>query len=65
MRKNYCPVCGKVITKNEAGLNRKLIDDNARDYYCLSCLAEILEVTEDDLRAKIEDFRQEGCKLFA
>ena len=65
MKKNFCLVCGKTLTRNEIGITRKLIDDSAKDFYCLSCLAEILDVTEDDLKAKIEDFRQEGCKLFS
>lgn len=65
MRKNYCLVCGRQLTKNEIGLTRKLIDDMAGKFYCMSCLAVYLDVTEDELRAKIEDFKQEGCKLFS
>ena len=65
MRKNYCMACGKILTRNEAGLNRKLIDGNMSEYYCLACLAEYLDVPEDALLAKIEDFKQEGCKLFS
>ena len=65
MRKNCCSVCGRLLTRNEIGLTRKLIDDSTKDFYCLSCMAEFLEVAEEDLLAKIEDFRQEGCKLFS
>ena len=65
MKKNFCSVCGKSITRNEIGITRKLVDDGAKEYYCLSCLAGILDVTEDDLKAKIEDFKQEGCKMFS
>lgn len=32
--------------------------------YCLSCLAERLEVTEEELVDKIEEFKEEGCTLF-
>ena len=65
MKKNYCSVCGKILTKNEAGLTLKLMGGSSGGYYCLPCLAEILEVTENDLLAKIEDFKQEGCRLFS
>ena len=65
MKKSLCMVCDKVLTKNEIGLNRKLIDDEAKSFYCLECLADYLEVTTEELRAKIEEFKQEGCKLFS
>ena len=58
-------VCDKVLTKNEIGLNRKLIDDDAKSFYCLDCLADYLEVTTEELQAKIDEFKQEGCKLFS
>jgi hypothetical protein len=31
---------------------------------CIVCLAEYLDVPEDDLLAKIEEFKAQGCKLF-
>lgn len=65
MENKKCYVCGKSpLTKNEIGLTKKLIDRNTLYYYCLSCLAEYLEVTEEELVAKIEEFKDEGCTLF-
>ncbi len=61
---SICYVCGKDISKNEVGLTKKLINKNAKDFYCLSCLAEYLEVTEEELKDKIEEFKDEGCTLF-
>ena len=61
---SICYVCGKNISKNEVGLTKKLINKNEKDYYCLSCLAEYLEVTEEELKDKIEEFKDEGCTLF-
>ncbi len=61
---SICYVCGKDISKNEVGLTKKLINRNAKDFYCLSCLAEYLEVTEEELKDKIEEFKDEGCTLF-
>lgn len=65
METKKCYVCGKTpLTKNEIGLTKKLIDKEGQYYYCLPCLAEYLEVTEEELLAKIEEFKNEGCKLF-
>ena len=65
MQKKQCYVCGKApLTKNEIGLTKKLIDIKAERYYCLSCLAEYLEVSEEELLAKVEEFKEEGCTLF-
>lgn len=60
-----CYVCGKEnLSKNEIGLVKKMIDKKTTKFYCLSCLAEYFEVTEDELVAKIEEFIEEGCTLF-
>ena len=59
-----CYVCSKELSKNEIGLTKKLINKNAKDYYCINCLAEYLEVTEEELLDKIEEFKNEGCTLF-
>lgn len=65
METKKCYVCGKTpLTKNEIGLTKKLLDKKGQSFYCLSCLAEYLEVTEDELLAKIEEFKNDGCKLF-
>ena len=65
MEGKKCYVCGKApLTKNEIGLTKKLIDKKTLVFYCLPCLAEYLEVTEEELLAKIEDFKNEGCTLF-
>ena len=65
MKQMQCYVCGKQpLTKDEIGLVKKLIGKNAKQFYCLSCLAEYFEVTEEELVAKIEQFKDEGCTLF-
>ena len=61
-----CYVCGKSpLSKNEIGLTKKLLGKKAEKFYCIDCLAERLEVTTDELLAKIEEFKSEGCKLFS
>lgn len=65
MEQKKCYVCGKTpLTKNEIGLTKKIIDKESPIFYCLPCLAEYLEVTEEELFAKIEEFKDEGCILF-
>lgn len=60
-----CVSCGKLeLDKNEIGINKKLLGEQVENFYCLSCLADYLEVTVDELNAKIEEFKEEGCKLF-
>lgn len=59
-----CYVCGKILSKNEIGLSKKLIGKSTEKFYCLDCLAEELEVTTDELKDKIEEFKDEGCTLF-
>ena len=60
-----CCVCGKnPISKDEIGLTKKLIGKDSQEFYCLDCLADYLEVTSEELIAKIEEFKEEGCALF-
>ena len=62
METKKCYVCGKTpLTKDEIGLTKKLIDKKITKFYCLSCLAEYFEVEVDELLAKIEEFKNEGC----
>ena len=60
-----CYVCGKTpLSRDEIGLTKKLLDRKSHIFYCLPCLAEYLEVSEDELLAKLEEFKGEGCSLF-
>ncbi len=60
-----CYVCGKKeLEKDEIGLTKKLLGKDVKTMYCLVCLAEYLEVTEEELLDKIEEFKNEGCTLF-
>ena len=63
MHKCYC--CGKEhLSKDEIGLNIKLNGRNTSSFLCLDCLAEQLDVTSEELLARIEDFKEAGCTLF-
>ena len=65
-KKNFkCIVCEKSpLSKNEIGITKKLLGKQSKSFYCLECLANFLEVEPQDILDKIEDFKNEGCKLF-
>lgn len=60
-----CISCGRTeLSKNEIGINKKLLGDKIENFYCIECLADFLGVSNEDIYEKIEEFRAEGCKLF-
>lgn len=63
-KKVYCCECEKLLKKDERALCMKLLGTDTEDFYCLECLAEYLECSIDDLKIKIQEFKEEGCTLF-
>lgn len=60
-----CAYCGKKkLSKDDIGLNKKFIDHQIERMMCLTCMAEYLETTKEDLNELIERFKREGCALF-
>ena len=60
-----CDACSKQeLSKDESGVCKKLLGKKTEHFYCLPCLASYLECDEEELKAKIEQFKAEGCKLF-
>lgn len=60
-----CSICGKpALDKNTIGINKKLRGEKTEVYFCLECLAENLGCDVQDIIDKIEEFKNEGCKLF-
>lgn len=60
-----CVICGKEkLDKDTVGINKKLLGSDIANYYCMDCLADYLGCTVDELLDKIEEFKEEGCKLF-
>lgn len=69
MKKNItninCIACDKAgLSKDEIGINQKLLGEDIDAFYCMDCLADYLEVSVQDLEDKIEIFKEQGCKLF-
>lgn len=60
-----CRYCKKQLVKDETALCRKLLGRNIKEFMCIFCLADYLDCTEDDLRVKIEEFKEQGCTLFS
>ena len=61
-----CVICGKIhLDKDTIGINKKMLGTSIDNFYCVDCLAEHLECTVDELLDKIEEFKEEGCTLFA
>ncbi len=52
------------LDKNTIGINKKLLGERVNKFYCLDCLAGYLDTSIEDLLEKIEEFKEEGCKLF-
>lgn len=64
-KNSNCYLCKESIDKNTIGLNKKLLGRSIVRFYCLSCLADYLDTTVEDLNVKIEDFKGQGCVLFS
>lgn len=63
-KRRYCCDCGAILKKDEVALSQKLIDIDTDEFYCLPCLSEYLGCEQDDLRIKIQEFKEQGCTLF-
>lgn len=62
---NKCVMCSNIISeKDTIGINKKLLGEDSQNFYCMSCLADYLGCTINDLLDKIEEFKEEGCTLF-
>lgn len=60
-----CVACYKKnLDKNTIGINKKLLGTDMIHFYCMDCLADYLNTTVEELLEKIEEFKEDGCKLF-
>lgn len=66
MNKVKCVACGRTdLDKDTIGINKKLLGEDVSTYYCMDCLADYLGCEVQDILDKIEEFKDEGCKLFS
>ena len=59
-----CCYCNEKLSNDEVALNRKLIDKDVKEYMCLECMSEQFGCEVDDLKVKIDEFKEQGCTLF-
>jgi len=60
-----CVYCGKdCLSNDEIGLNKKLIHQKIERMMCFFCMGEYFEMTEEDLKEMIKEFKRQGCALF-
>ena len=60
-----CLACRKSpLDKNTIGINKKMLGNQLKTFYCMECLADYLGCSVEDLLEKIEEFKEEGCTLF-
>ena len=66
MKKSFkCVSCNKRdLDKNTIGINIKMLGENLDNHYCIDCLESYLDTTTEELIEKIEEFKEDGCKLF-
>ncbi len=64
MKIKKCRICGVELKKDWIALHKKLLDVNAKEFLCISCLADTIGCEVQDLEVKIEEFKEEGCILF-
>jgi hypothetical protein len=64
MKNKNCVLCGIALKIDEVALSRKMLGRKIVSFYCINCLAAELEVDAEDLKIKIEEFREQGCALF-
>ena len=60
-----CMKCARDLTSDEIGLHKKMINRGSTEFMCLSCLAAFYQCEEELLLRKMEQFREQGCMLFA
>lgn len=60
-----CAYCdNEKLSKNDIGLNKKLIHRQIERMMCMTCMAKYFETTEEELKEMIERFKRQGCSLF-
>ena len=63
--RHICVACTKQnLDKDTIGINKKLLGEKISNFYCMDCLADYLGCEVQDLLDKIEEFKEDGCKLF-
>ena len=57
--------CGREVTPDEVGMTKKMVNRGATRFFCMDCLAQYHGIPVENLYVKLEQFREDGCTLFA
>jgi hypothetical protein len=63
-KQTRCRICEIELDKIALGLNKKLLGMKVTRLYCVSCLANYLDVTVEEMLVKVDEFKEQGCVLF-
>lgn len=64
-KQKKCFICGKEnLSRDEIGLNKKLISKDIDKFQCINCLADYLEIYVEDLEERVIEFKDSDCILF-
>ena len=61
---DLCTKCSCTLSDDEKALYKKLCNKYAKEYMCISCLAQYFKVSTELLVKKIDMFKKQGCTLF-
>lgn len=59
-----CCLCERKLDKDTIGLNKKLFGKKLTKFFCIDCLSAHIDISVEDLYAKISEFKDQGCTLF-
>ena len=61
---NKCKQCGRILTKDEIGLHKKLYNRGATSYFCIDCSSQYLEIPVPLLQRKLKNLRRWDARCF-
>jgi uncharacterized protein YlaI len=63
-RAKTCCLCAATLNQDAIGLTKTLLDKSISRFMCIDCLAAHLDVTAEEIKVKIGEFKDQGCTLF-
>lgn len=61
----YCKKCQKKLIRDEIAIYLRLVNRDAKEYLCISCLAKHFKCSEEDIKLRIISLKAMGCTLFS
>ena len=59
-----CCGCGQTVSRDEAGMTKKLINRGTDLIYCYQCLGGMFRISREKLQEMADSYRASGCTLF-